>query len=153
MPAPTMARIASQSAAACARSGTKPACSHAVVVICDQGPLLPKIHCSPARSASRSPGSSASGCPAGSATSSGSASSATRVNLGSRGVGACAASESARSTLPSASSSYASAASASRTDTARPGCEPRSSRTAGTTSAGIEVENAPTRTSPASPWR
>lgn len=60
MSASTMARIAVQPDALCACSGTKPAASHAAVVISDQGPDPPKIHGSADRSASRSPGAAAS---------------------------------------------------------------------------------------------
>ncbi len=117
----------------------------------DQGPLPPKIHGSAARSASRSPSARASGWPPGRATSSGSANSGTRVKRGSTALGACAASDSARSTSPAASSSYASCASASRTRTSIPGLPARRAVTAGTTRAGTAGGKAPTRTSPASP--
>ncbi len=79
--------------------------------------------------------------------------SVTRVNRRSRAVGAWAARDRARSTPPADRSSYDSAASVSRTRTSTPGWAVRSSATAGTTSAGTAVENAPTRTSPASPAR
>ncbi|CAM5495301.1 hypothetical protein STENM36S_01727 [Streptomyces tendae] len=151
MPAPTMARIAGQPAAAWPRCGRNPAASQGPRVMSDQGPLPPKIHGSAARSASRSRSARASGWSPGRATSSGSVSSGTRVKRGSTTLGACAASDRARSTSPAASSSYASCASASRTRTASPGRVVRRAVTAGTTRAGTAVEKAPTRTSPASP--